>query len=146
MEMPNQEHSVKSVALSKNHFQKLMDWVKSSEEEICGFLFGYEKAAFKYVEELCLVSNAVPFNKRHRFQISSEDYLKAEKYCLSSSFQLLGIFHSHIGVSANPSSTDIQNAFPGILYLIVSTLGKSQFEIKTWELQPSIKLVKTIIN
>jgi len=137
---------VKSVTLPKYQLLKLKEWAKGSNEEICGFLFGYEKAGSSSIVECSLVKNIAPINRGSRFLISPEDYLKAEEYSNSNSLQLLGVFHSHIGASPNPSITDVQNSLPGIFYLIISIFENSQFEIQTWELQPCVKLVKTIIN
>ena len=101
--------------------------------ECCGFFFGDEakdrKVTFSYE-----VSNAKQGDKRRRFEISPDDYRKAEKYALEHDIDLLGVYHSHPDHPAEPSEHDRNVALPYFSYIIVSVVHGETNGIRSWQL------------
>ncbi|WP_198675317.1 Mov34/MPN/PAD-1 family protein [Pleomorphovibrio marinus] len=124
---------------------RLEKWGKEADEEICGFLVGEAKEGMLIIKECLIVKNRAPQCRSSRFLISKEEYMLAEKKATEDQKELLGIFHTHIDQLPIPSLLDVQNAFPGFYYLIYSVYKKNQSQFKTWELNPEIKLLYTLI-
>src|ERR1700722_17277096 len=101
----------------KNYFMILIDskplaeikaeGVRIFPDECCGFLFGIEQAdGSRTVSKIRIVDNANAGDKRRRFEISSKDYMQAERFALDNDLMLLGIYHSHPNHPAIPSEHD----------------------------------------
>lgn len=105
-------------------------------EECCGFLYGYEKKEGVEVVLSQSVDNLRKTNRDTRYRITPAEYMKAEKLAEESSFQLLGVYHSHPDHPAAPSAYDLEWALPGFVYLIVSVLGGVVGASRWWELSP----------
>lgn len=101
--------------------------------ECCGFFFGDDSGDRK-VTHVRKVSNAKQGNKRRRFEISPDDYRKAEKFAIDLDLDLLGVYHSHPDHPAEPSEHDRSVALPYFSYIIVSVREGEKHEIRSWQL------------
>lgn len=101
--------------------------------ECCGFFFG-EDSGNRKITHIREVSNAKEGDKRRRFEISGDDYRKAEKFALEHDLDLLGVYHSHPDHPAEPSEHDRSVAMPNFSYIIVSVREGNQKEIRSWRL------------
>ncbi|WP_165389833.1 M67 family metallopeptidase [Cecembia calidifontis] len=117
----------KSLCLILNQIEKV-------EEESCGILLGTHNSTIKKVECFIPTQNITKEDKKNRFEISSKSYLEAEKQAIELNLKILGIYHSHIEASANPSLIDQKNAFPEFSYLIISLRNQMFSDIKSWVL------------
>jgi proteasome lid subunit RPN8/RPN11 len=80
----------------------------------------------------------------HRFVISPEDFMRAEREARRVQKEILGIYHSHPDHPARPSDYDREQALPFYSYLIVSVRGPDAAdgagacpkvaELTSWEL------------
>ncbi|HEV3222231.1 MAG TPA: M67 family metallopeptidase [Puia sp.] len=104
-------------------------------DECCGFLFGTEQTdGTRIISKIWVVDNVKPGDKRRRFEISSKDYMQAEREALENDVLLLGIYHSHPNHPAIPSEHDRVAAQPWFSYLIISVIQGQFDHIRSWRL------------
>ena len=87
--------------------------------EICGFLVGQIKENQYFVHFGLGVQNSAERDQHHRYQISTEAFVEAERLLQMQKLHIIGIFHSHPNGQALPSQLDIDYFFPGWIYLII---------------------------
>jgi proteasome lid subunit RPN8/RPN11 len=56
----------------------------------------------------------------NRYQISPQDYLQADREARQAGLDIVGFYHSHPDHPARPSQFDLENAWPELVYMIVS--------------------------
>ena len=110
------------------------DAISTFPDECCGFIFGKETGEERIIEEVLVVDNAKEGDKRRRFQITPQDYLKAEKYADEHNLALLCVYHSHPNHPAVPSEHDRLAAQPWFSYVIVSVINKEYAGLRSWRL------------
>lgn len=116
------------------------DGLDSFPDECCGFFYGEEDAlGHRKVKEILVVDNAKQGDKRRRFEISSRDYLKGERYAIERNLSLLGVYHSHPNHPAIPSEHDRLAAQPYFSYLIISVLADGTTHLRSWRLNDHLQ-------
>lgn len=124
----------------------VQDAESSFPDECCGFFYGKDGET-RIVEEALAVRNSKEGDKRRRFIISPEDYLKGEKYALEKETTLLGVYHSHPNHPATPSEHDRQQAVPFFSYIILSVMNGKTERITSWQLNSEEQFdEETILN
>ncbi|MDR2247588.1 MAG: M67 family metallopeptidase [Treponema sp.] len=103
--------------------------------ECCGFLLGRMEEGEKRADVVLAVENSREAGERyHRFVITPEDFLGAEKEARRQKKDILGIYHSHPDHPARPSDYDREQALPCYSYLIVPVEGGRAGDLTSWEL------------
>ena len=104
--------------------------------ECCGILLGKtEEDGTKVLVKLFVTDNSVNQSEQyHRFEISPDDLLKAERDAGKEKLDVLGFYHSHPDHPARPSEYDRQHAFPFYSYIIVSITGSKPIDFTCWAL------------
>ena len=115
-------------------------------DECCGFLFGSEDETQRNVTFIMIADNVKSGDKMRRFEISSQDYLKAELFSEENNTLFLGIYHSHPDHPAIPSEYDREAAQPYFSYIILSILGRKFNNLRSWKLNDEFKFVEEKIN
>ena len=111
------------------------DAVKTFPDECCGFFYGKEdENGTRIVSEILVVDNAKEGDKRRRFEISAQDYLKAEQHAFKKNLELLGVYHSHPNHPAIPSEHDRVAAQPYFSYIILSIINNEFNHLRSWRL------------
>ncbi len=110
------------------------DAVNTFPDECCGFLLGYEDNDARIVTEALPVDNAKDGDKRRRFEITPQDYLKAERIADEKGLLLLGVYHSHPNHPSVPSEQDRLSAQPFFSYVIISVINNEFFSLQSWRL------------
>jgi len=107
-------------------------------DECCGILIGeVDSGGSKIVKRTEAVNNArEEGEKRHRFLITPEDILHAERIARAARLEIMGFYHSHPDHPASPSEYDKDHALPFYSYAIVSVEGGRSKELRSWELSP----------
>jgi proteasome lid subunit RPN8/RPN11 len=113
--------------------------------EACGFLIGLRGAG-----DGPIVIRAYPVPNRretdggaaNRYLITPEDFMAAEGSAEQGSLVVIGTYHSHPDVSAEPSEYDQAHAWPWYQYLIVSVRNGQIAETRAWELTEDRKHFK----
>ncbi len=72
---------------------------------------------------------------RDRFLLDPEDHLAAEKVARQRGLEVVGFWHSHPDHPARPSATDLEAAWEGYSYLIVSHPAFGANELRSWRLR-----------
>lgn len=110
------------------------DAIRTFPDECCGFLLGTEQGEERTIEDILIVENAKEGDKRRRFKITAQDYMKAERFALEKELDLLGVYHSHPNHPSVPSEHDRKVAQPFFSYLIVSIREGSFASLQSWRL------------
>jgi proteasome lid subunit RPN8/RPN11 len=107
---------------------------ESFPNECCGFLLGkVDSKGEKVIESAIPVANERETEEQyHRFLISPNAYLKAERYAREHALEILGFFHSHPNAEAKPSEYDREHAWPWYSYLIVSVKEGGAEALTSW--------------
>lgn len=113
--------------------------------ECCGFFYG-EGDEIREIQEIQPVENVKEGDQRRRFQISPEDYMKAERKAAIEGKQLLGIYHTHPLHPAIPSEHDRVQAMPWFSYIILSVEEKEVVDITSWQLNEERQFDKETIE
>jgi proteasome lid subunit RPN8/RPN11 len=74
----------------------------------------------------------------HRFEVTPDDYMKAERAAMERGLDVIGFYHSHPNCEAVPSAYDLAHALPFHSYVIVSVINKdgaaSAAELTSWRM------------
>jgi proteasome lid subunit RPN8/RPN11 len=123
-----------------NISQKLISQIENEAEkaypnECCGFIFGSLTEKGKTAEQILAVDNSTAESEKyHRFVITPEDMLKAERLARFIRLDIIGFYHSHPDCAAKPSDYDTSHALPIYSYVIVSVTEGKAADFKSWEL------------
>ncbi len=106
--------------------------------EGCGFLLGEPRSDGEALVRSALVrdNKRVPDGAaRTRYLISPDDFLAAELNAAGLCLHIVGTYHSHPDVAAQPSAYDLEHAWPWYRYLILSIVDGTVREERIWELR-----------
>ena len=106
--------------------------------EVCGFLLGMldPERHKAYVEGRRPVANERVDAAHRRYLIDPAEYQVAEREAANAGRQIVGVYHSHPDVSAQPSTFDLNHAWPNQIYIIVSVHHGAASDLKGWILAP----------
>lgn len=133
----------KSIVITKAQKELLLEHALSyNPNESCAILFGINENEKSTVKDVFLAENIdeSPVN----FTISNEELLKAYQIAEKKNLDIVGIFHSHPGSDAFPSSTDKKFMHANPVVWIISS-GKSS-ELKAFLLEPDIIEIPIVIS
>jgi len=105
--------------------------------EGAGFLLGSVQADAVQVSQLLSVDNKREAEAQYnRYELSPQDFARAEVEADKRDLILVGVFHSHPDHPARPSEFDRDHAWPNFIYLITSVeQGKAKITT-AWRLRP----------
>jgi proteasome lid subunit RPN8/RPN11 len=120
--------------------------VEPSVEECCGFFFGHVESKSRTITKSMVVNNSKEGDKRTNFEITSKDYLHAERFAEQENLALLGVYHSHPNHPAVPSEYDRAAAQPYFSYIIISVMNKKFAGIRSWQLDNNFQFIEEKIG
>ncbi|HUS06870.1 MAG TPA: M67 family metallopeptidase [Bryobacteraceae bacterium] len=95
--------------------------------ECCGAMIGStDGGGQKLVKTAVVLENAFRGEQGARYELRSEDLLKAEAEARRLGMELIGIFHSHPDCDAYFSKTDLENSCPWYSFVVLS-IQKGEF-------------------
>lgn len=102
--------------IKKSHWQLMItDINERSDEEACGLVAGLNQNSTAVFP----VTNVL--HSQVRYRMDPVEQLEVFNEIDENNWQLLAIYHSHLGGSSSPSSIDILEAtYPEVVYLIWS--------------------------
>ncbi len=104
--------------------------------ECGGMLIGRFDGKGKTVVETFPLENAREEGARHnRVLILPKDVLRAERYAIERSLDVIGYYHSHPDAPAVPSRYDLDHALPVWSYVIASVRNGKAEDIRSWEME-----------
>jgi len=101
--------------------------------EICGLLLGSINTQTWDIQQVRQVKNINTERAADRFQLDPSGYQAIDREIRSTDMEIIGVFHSHPDCPAKPSPTDLDSAWEGFLYPIVSVYGGKVASIHCWE-------------
>ncbi len=110
--------------------------------EACGVMIGHNEgsAGQVVIKDVFHARNLNVERARDRFLLDPEDHLAADRVARECGLDVVGFWHSHPDHSAQPSATDLEAAWEGYSYLIVSTAAFGTNEFKSWRLDGGLFL------
>lgn len=104
--------------------------------EICGILYGAEQDGSRRIVVALPIENAFAARERfHRYSITPDDLLRAERQARQQGLDVLGVYHSHPDDAGVPSDYDRDHAaWTTWSYLIVSVPRGHAAAIRAWSL------------
>lgn len=103
-------------------------------EEACGLLLGKAESQACTVHLQQATQNAILAGREDCFAIDPTQYLAVERVADGLQLAVIGVWHSHPDHPARPSRTDLEMAWPGWSYLIVSVLAGRSVDVRSWRL------------
>jgi proteasome lid subunit RPN8/RPN11 len=125
-----------SIIFEKTHLTEIQQHgVATYPHECCGFLFGRIEENRRVVEQMPLAAQNQRSDSPHnRYQISPQEYMHAERLATEIGLEIVGFYHSHPDHPARPSQFDLENAWPGLVYVIVGVNAGKPDKITAWVL------------
>jgi len=110
---------------------------KAYPNECCGVLLGsLDEMGEKAVTRILPIVNEFSEGEQyHRFLITPENMLDAEKKARSLKLDVLGFYHSHPDHPAKPSDYDREHALPFYSYMITEVEKAKAKETTSWILK-----------
>ncbi|MDZ7344486.1 MAG: M67 family metallopeptidase [candidate division KSB1 bacterium] len=100
--------------------------------ECCGFLLGRVEDNRRLVVQTRAAQNQRTDSPQNRYLISPQDYLQADRQARKGGVEIIGFYHSHPDHPARPSKSDLENAWPAYIYVIVSVNQGHAIEVTAW--------------
>ena len=109
---------------------------RSYPDECCGAMFGVVDGDERSVVEVREIENSWdPVERRRRFLITPNEYMRVEREADGLGLSLLGFYHSHPNAEARPSEFDREHAWPWFAYPIIEVRDGSANGMRAWQLQ-----------
>lgn len=103
--------------------------------EVCGLLVGRLDGGRVEIERVVQAENLNQERARDRYELDPQTFLHTDRAARQDHLEILGIWHSHPEAPAMPSVTDLERAWEGYSYLIVSVNGLGEVEGRSWRLE-----------
>jgi proteasome lid subunit RPN8/RPN11 len=104
--------------------------------ECCGLVLGEDLPGGRVARAIVPTNNLREGeDRRRRFVIAPEDFLRAEREALAAGLSVVGVYHSHPDHPARPSEYDLGNALPFFSYLIVGVSKGRSGDLTSWLLR-----------
>jgi len=102
--------------------------------EICGLLVGNISEDSWNISEVRQIANLNSERASDRFQLDPAGYQVVDKELRGTGMEIIGVYHSHPNCPAKPSPTDLESAWDGFAYPIVSICDGKAADFKSWSL------------
>ena len=103
--------------------------------ESCGFILGNYVSSDESIGSLYLpAKNIKEENTERRFLIDPKAYEQAEHDAEQLGLSIISIVHSHPDHPDKPSEFDLNHAWPGFSYIIISVQNGESKSFKSWKL------------
>ena len=106
---------------------------EAAPEECCGVLLGVRAEGEAVVRQVRPAPNVFEGDRRTRYELDARAHLRAQREARAGGLEVLGFYHSHPDGPAYPSQADLERAWPGYAYLIV-TPGDAEPPARCWRL------------
>ncbi len=105
--------------------------------EACGVLIGEMRPGAARIDRVAPARNVNRARPHDRYELDPGDYVAADRLARAAGLDIVGFWHSHPDHPARPSRTDLESAWPGYTYLIVTTTASGADGVRTWRLGKS---------
>jgi len=105
--------------------------------EICGLLIGVLENDGWHVSGVRPVANLNSDRAADRFQLDPAGYQRIDRELRDSGDEIIGVYHSHPDCPAKPSPTDLNSAWEGFIYPIISVCDGVAVDVRCWTVNAS---------
>ncbi len=105
--------------------------------EVCGLLIGHVDNEGWQVSDVRPVANLNTDRAADRFQLDPTAYQSIDRELRGSGTDIIGVYHSHPDCPAKPSPTDMDSAWEGFAYPIISVCDGQVAAMHCWSVNPS---------
>jgi len=102
--------------------------------EVCGLLIGRENGTFIGVDRITQAANLSTDRLADRYTLDPDDFLAADTAARRDGLGIVGIWHTHPDHPPRPSRTDLEAAWEGYTYVILSVGRKGVADTRAWRL------------
>lgn len=100
--------------------------------EICGLLIGNITGQDWQISDIRPVPNLNRERAADRFALDPAGYQAIDRELRGTGSEIVGVYHSHPDCPARPSPTDLESAWEGFAYPIISVCDGKTAEILCW--------------
>ncbi|MDZ7363734.1 MAG: M67 family metallopeptidase [candidate division KSB1 bacterium] len=123
------------ISFEKSHLAEIQRHGEATyPQECCGFLLGRAEADRRIVQQIRAAPNMRTDSPQNRYEISPKDYLRMDREARERGLEIIGFYHSHPDHPARPSAFDLENAWPGLVYVILTVNRGKAGAITAWVL------------
>ena len=123
------------IVFATNHLAEIQQHGEATfPHECCGFLLGHLEDDRRIVARTQRAQNLRDDSPQNRYEISPQDYVRADREARQAGLDIVGFYHSHPDHPARPSQFDLENAWPELIYVIVSVNKGKAGEMAAWKL------------
>jgi proteasome lid subunit RPN8/RPN11 len=109
--------------------------VEGYPAEVCGLLVGRRRGEAVEVGRADRGRNTNTDRARDRYDLDPRDWIRADRAARADGLEIVGVYHSHPDHPARPSTTDLERAWPDLVYLIVAVERGSVVDATAWVLR-----------
>lgn len=102
-------------------------------EECCGLLLGHDDG--RLAAAAPIPNGEADQRRRVAYLLSPGAYRRAEQQARAEGLEVVGVFHSHPDHPPEPSASDLAEAWPGWLYVIVPVVQGRPGAPRGWRLR-----------
>lgn len=133
--------------LSSSLEQKLEAWaIEGFPYEVCGVLVGRIDSSRVLVQRVVQARNLNEERAEDRYQLAPDDFLAADAVARADGLEIVGIWHTHPSAPPKPSLTDLEAAWEGYSYLILSVVEGALAGSRSWRLEGGRFLEEPIVT
>lgn len=103
--------------------------------EVCGLLIGSGDGRRTTAETVATARNLNRERAHDRYELDPQDFMAADQAAREAGLDIVGIWHSHPDCPAVPSVTDLEAAWEGYSYLIVTATAGGATSFRSWRLR-----------
>lgn len=127
------------IVLAPGHLKQITDLAEAAyPRECCGLLIGTQDGVDGGTWRVTKVTpseNLAPDDRNDRFEVDPRVRLRLQKELRGASETLIGIYHSHPDGPAQPSATDLENAWePELIWLITAVVAGQATQTNAYRL------------
>ena len=106
--------------------------VRGYPHEVCGLMIGSQTPSETLVVRVTQARNLRADRPADRYTLDPEDFLMADAGARRDGLDVVGIWHTHPDHPPKPSQTDLEAAWEGYSYGILSVRGTRVAGIRSW--------------
>ncbi|MBT3990293.1 MAG: M67 family metallopeptidase [Rhodospirillaceae bacterium] len=127
------------IQLDKFQFEQIEQAARAAyPAECCGLLVGKRTAETVTLSRIVPSVNLLADQGNDRFEIDPQIRINLERELRGSDDSIVGHYHSHPDHPAQPSETDLEQAFePDLIWLIVSVRDDEATDVKAHMIDPA---------
>jgi proteasome lid subunit RPN8/RPN11 len=115
--------------------REIYDHTESSyPHECCGLIVGTRSGDGPHAHMFRTCRNLNTERAHDRYQMDPLCMLRVQREFENSPWEIIGIYHSHPDHPSRPSQTDLDAAWPGYSYIIVSVRQGTAASAQSWVL------------